>query len=312
MIINTGQRTDIPAFYSRWFYNRIHEGMVMVRNPYYPSQVLRYRLDPDVVDLIAFCSKNPAPMLDRLDEILKFRQFWFVTITPYGKEIEPHVPEMDDVIRTVRKLSGVVSPRCVAVRYDPIFLSENYSVDRHIDAFSHLCEELEGYTEMVVISFIDLYEKTKRNFPEVREVQSSERKTIGEAFAEIAANHHMKPYTCLEGRDLEPFGFDCSGCMTKEVLEHAIGEELKIPASRGEVRKGCSCLIGNDIGAYNSCGHGCLYCYANQDQTTVSARMKLHDPESPFLIGTSLPGDVVHDVRQERWGTGQTMLDLGF
>lgn len=312
MIINTGQRTDIPAFYSRWFFNRIREGTVLVRNPYYPQQVLRYRLDPEVVDLIAFCTKNPAPMLDRLDEISAFRQFWFVTITPYGKEIEPNVPDADDVIRSFRRLSELVSPRCAAVRYDPVFISEEYPIERHVEAFSHLCEELEGYTEMVTISFIDLYEKTKRNFPAVREVSPEERKKIGREFGRIAAAHHLRPYTCLEGRDLEPYGFCCSGCMTKEVLERAVGEELKVPASRTEARPGCSCLIGNDIGAYHSCGHGCLYCYANQDRGTVAARMKLHDPDSPFLIGRALPGDEVHDVRQERWRTGQMTLDLPF
>lgn len=308
MIINTGQRTDIPAFYSRWFFNRIKEGTVLVRNPYYPSQVARYRLDPEVVDLIAFCTKNPAPMLNRLDEISAFRQFWFVTITPYGREIEPRVPNMEEVLGSFRRLSDLISPRCVAVRYDPIFLSGDYPVKRHIEAFDRICRELDGYTEMVVISFIDLYEKTKRNFPGVREVPPSDRKRIGRAFGEIARAHHMKPYTCLEGKDLKPFGFDCSGCMTKEVLERSIGEELKIPSVHVRVRPGCSCLIGNDIGAYNSCGHGCLYCYANQDQETVKARMKLHDPDSPFLIGNAMPGDVVHDVRQERWSTGQMLL----
>ena len=98
MIINTGQRTDIPAFYSRWFLNRLQEGFVLVRNPYDPTHVTRYRLDPSVVDLLIFCTKNPAPMLPHMDELSSYRQFWFVTITPYGKDIEKNVPDRSQVM----------------------------------------------------------------------------------------------------------------------------------------------------------------------------------------------------------------------
>ena len=312
MIINTGQRTDIPAFYSRWFYNRIREGYVCVRNPYFETKVTRYRLNPDVVDLLCFCTKNPAPMLDRLQELSAYRQFWFVTITPYRRDIEPHVLEADAVIRSFQRLSEMVSPRCVGWRYDPILITDQYSVDFHIRAFRRMCGMLQGYTHQVVISFLDLYEKTKRNFPEAREVTQSERLEIGKAFSEIGASFHMKMRTCLEGEDLESFGYDCSGCMTKQVLEQAIGEEFCIPSSAApQARPGCSCLIGNDIGAYNSCGHGCRYCYANQDMELVRARMKWHDPTSPFLIGGSMPEDEVHDAVQKRWVTGQMVLTLG-
>ena len=105
MIINTGCRTDIPAFYSKWFINRIREGYVLVRNPYYPSQITKYLLNPEVVDCIEFCTKNPEPILKYLDELDKFKQDWFVTITPYGKEIEPNVPDKEKVIESFKKLS---------------------------------------------------------------------------------------------------------------------------------------------------------------------------------------------------------------
>ena len=105
MIINTGSRTDIPAFYSEWFYRRIREGFVMVRNPYRPTDVTRYLLDPSVADMIAFCTKNPAPMLGRLHELDAFRTFFMVTITPYGKDIEPYVPEPDRVMDAFAALS---------------------------------------------------------------------------------------------------------------------------------------------------------------------------------------------------------------
>ena len=107
MIIQTGQRTDIPAFYSDWFANRLREGYVLVRNPYNPQAVTKYLLDPSVVDMIGFCSKNPAPMLRYMDLLRPYHQYWFLTITPYGKDIEPNVPSVESVIDTFRKLSGI-------------------------------------------------------------------------------------------------------------------------------------------------------------------------------------------------------------
>ena len=123
MIINTGSRTDIPAYFSDWFFNRITEGYVLVRNPYYPSQVTKYLLDPKVVDAIIFCTKNPEPMLGRIDQLSRFSMLWFVTITPYGKEIEPFVPEKDQVLASFWHLSKAVGIDRVIWRYDPVFLS---------------------------------------------------------------------------------------------------------------------------------------------------------------------------------------------
>ena len=117
MIINTGMRTDIPAFYSDWFVNRLKAGFVLVRNPYNPRSVTRYRLAPDVVDLIGFCTKNPAPMLPYMDLLKPYGQYWFVTITPYGKEIEPRVPDKRNVLESFRRLSDIVGVDSIGWRY---------------------------------------------------------------------------------------------------------------------------------------------------------------------------------------------------
>ncbi len=308
MILNTGSRTDIPAFYSEWFMNRVREEVVMARNPFFPQQVTRYRIDPEVVDLIVFCTKNPAPMLPYMDELSAFRQFWFVTITPYDKEIEPAVPDKMKVCESFRQLSKETGRRCAGWRYDPIFLSDRYSVEYHLKAFERIASELEGYTEQVVISFIDLYEKTKKNFPEAKEVPPSERLILGKAMKEIAANHGMQVYSCLEGRDLEQFGVNTGGCMTKEVLEHAIGEELNVPSGVSPARPGCRCLLGSDIGAYNTCRHFCRYCYANYDRTSVLQNSRQHDPDSPLLVGRLHKDDQVKEARQIRYRTGQLTL----
>ena len=308
MILNTGSRTDIPAFYSEWFYNRVQEGYVMARNPFYPNLITRFRIDPDVVDLIAFCTKNPAPMLQRIEELSCFRQFWFVTITPYGKEIEPLVPDNREVCESFRQLSAAVGKRCIGWRYDPIFTHGKYTVQYHLQIFEKIASSLEGYTEQVVISFIDLYQKTKRNFPELKEVTKEDRLTLGEKMAQIAFRHGMQIYTCLEGTDLAPFGVNTCGCMTKEVLEHALGEELLVPSGLSPAREGCRCLLGSDIGAYNTCRHFCRYCYANYDKTSVLRNSKLHDPSSPLLVGYPQEGDQIREANQIRYRTGQLVL----
>jgi hypothetical protein len=308
MIINSGMRTDVPAYFSEWFYNRIREGYVLVRNPMYPQQVTRYRLTPDVVDCLCFCTKNPAPMLDRLEEIRAFRQFWFVTITPYGKEIEPNVPEKQQVMDSFRSLSKLIGVDAIGWRYDPIFLTEKYDLDFHIRSFEQMAAYLSGYVDQCVISFLDLYQKTRRNFPEGRAVTKEEQEQIGQAFAAIGDRYGIRIRSCCEGTHLAQFGVDVAGCMTREVLERAIGITLDVPKSMKTQREGCSCLMGNDIGMYHTCSHGCRYCYANHDQKTVRENVRFHDPASPFLIGGFREGDQIHEARQESYLDGQLRL----
>ncbi|NCB94663.1 MAG: DUF1848 domain-containing protein [Clostridia bacterium] len=305
MIINTGCRTDIPAYYSDWFYNRIKEGYVMVRNPYYPQQVSRYRLSPDVVDVLVFCTKNPEPMLERIDEIKQFHQFWFVTITPYGNEIEPNVPDKKAVMDSFKKLSQKVGLPSIGWRYDPIFISGQYSLEYHLDIFEKMARNLSGYVDNCVISFIDLYEKTKKNFPGVRRVGAQERAMIGEKFAGIGKKYGITIRSCCEGKELEKYGIDVSGCMTKSVMERAAGYVLHHPKTIKSTRPECECLLGNDIGMYNTCGHACIYCYANYDRKTVAENMRMHDPESPFLVGRALADDQVREAKQNLYGDGQ-------
>jgi hypothetical protein len=309
MIINTGSRTDIPAYYSEWFYNRIKEGFVCVRNPYYPEHITRYRLSPDVVDCLGFCTKNPTPMLQNIGALDAFDQFWFVTITPYGQEIEPGVPQKEQVIEAFCKLSEHIGISSVGWRYDPIFISGRYTLDFHLRSFEAMARKLSGYTNHCVISFIDLYEKTKKNFPGVRQVTREERICIGKEFVAIGKKYGITIRTCYEGYELEAYGVDCAGCMTQQVIEQAIDCTLDVPKSK-PAREGCNCLLGSDIGAYNTCGHGCLYCYANYDMEIVRQNMQRHDPNSPLLIGHIEPWETVKDAKQESWRDGQMRLSL--
>ena len=309
MILQTGNRTDIPAFYSEWFANRLREGFVLVRNPFNPVSVTRYRLDPSVVDLIVFCTKNPEPILRYKDLLAPYRQYWFVTITPYGRDIEPNVPDKDRVMDTFRRLSAIVGAKNMCWRYDPIFIDENWTVERHIRTFTEMCEKLSGTTDTVVISFIDLYEKVKRNFPEVRTVPFDVQLELTEALVNAAARHHMTVKPCGESRRLEAVGADCSGCMTQKVFERAVGQNLNLPPNPGN-RAECACYITGDIGAYNTCGHFCRYCYANTDKKAVRLAMEQHDPYSPMLIGHPGPEDIIHEAKQASWIDPQIRMQL--
>ncbi len=309
MIINTGQRTDIPAFYSEWFANRLREGFVCVRNPYNPNQVSRYRLDPSVVDVIGFCTKNPAPMLPHMDLLKDYGQYWFVTITPYGRDIEPNVPDKHRLLDDFKRLSDVVGIDAVCWRYDPVFLSERYNMEYHLRAFSQMASALEGYTKNVVISFIDLYPKVVKNFPEVREVAQDQRITLGKEIVQIASSHNMTVKPCAERDELSAYGADCSGCMKVSDYEKAIGKHLIVPKKKG-ARAECACYLSCDIGAYNTCRHLCKYCYANADPSVVIDNSRNHDPQSPFLIGNYLPNDRIHDVPLRSWIDNQTSLIL--
>ena len=310
MIIQTGMRTDIPAFYSKWFLNRIKEGYVLVRNPYNERQVTRYRLAPDVVDLIAFCTKNPAPMLPYMNVLKPYGQYWFVTITPYGRDIEPNVPDKEKVMDDFKKLSDIVGVDSMGWRYDPILVDDKHSVEWHITEFEKMAENLCGYTKSCVISFIDIYKKVERNFRGVREVSKKDRITLGKEFIKIAGKFGMTIRPCAEGDELTLYGADCSGCMTVNTFETALHVHLNVPKRKTNQRNGqCACLLGVDIGAYDTCGHLCKYCYANSNTELVKANMKKHNPMSPFLLGESMPRDVIHEAKQESWIDHQLRLD---
>ncbi len=271
-----------------------------MRNPYNPKQVNKYILDPRVVDVIGFCTKNPAPMFAYMDLLKDYGQYWFVTITPYGKDIEPNVPDKHKIIDDFKRLSDMVDIDSVGWRYDPIFLSDRYTIDYHLSAFEQIARELHGYTKTVVISFIDLYKKVQKNFPEVQPVSRENAIILGKAMIEIARKNGMVVRPCAEGDFLAKYGADCSGCMTVPVYEKAIGERLNVPkkkSARGE----CACYLTSDIGAYDTCMHLCKYCYANNDKRLVLENFKRHNPDSPFLIGEYEDGDEIHEVDAKSW-----------
>jgi DNA repair photolyase len=251
-------------------------------------------------------------MLKYLDELkAKYRMYWFVTITPYGKDIEPVVPDKNEVIENFKILSKSIGINSVGWRYDPIFIGNGFDVNKHIQCFKEMASKLKGYTNDVTISFLDLYEKVKRNAPDLRPPTKEECIEIGKAFAKIGKENNMIVHSCCEKTYLAEFGIDCKGCMSKEIVEKGIGT-LLFPPKRKNIREDCNCLMGNDIGAYNTCGHLCKYCYANANRTIVKENMKRHNPNSPFLVGNTMPGDKIHSATQKSWIKDEQQLIGGF
>ncbi len=290
MILFASGRTDIPAFYSNWFINRVKAGFVDVRNPF--NQKLVSRIYFSDVDLIMFCSKNPLPMINKLD-ILKVPVLFHVTITPYGKDVEPNIPDKRLIIDGVKKLSLVLSIDNVVVRYDPIFLSDKYNVDYHIRAFDKLCKNLNGYVNKIIVSFMDEYKnvRSNKNILKYRAFTREDYKKIGEAFSKSAMDNGMSVQTCFEDEDLTQYGFVKGECLSHELAYILTGKKFKSSNVRKE--KKCECVQMVDIGDYNSCMHMCKYCYANYDEKAVSNNFERHDDNSSLLIGSIQRDDVI-------------------
>ncbi len=291
MILNISGRTDIVAFYSEWLLNRLDEGFIDVRNPFYPKMVSRIFLED--VDLLFFCTKNPIPIIDKINDIKK-KVYFHVTLTPYKKNIEPNLPSKRDIINAIKKLSTIIRKNNIVIRYDPVFISDEYNLNYHIKAFDKICTLLDGYTNKILISFIDDYKNVRRNYKVLRfkPFTEHEYKVIGTSFSESAKKHNIEVHTCNEVRNLTEFGFIKDDCMSKEIAFRLTG---KVYNKKWKARKNavCKCVEMVDIGVYNSCKHFCKYCYANFDEKKVQENYNNHDPKSSLLIGRLKEDDII-------------------
>ena len=264
MILSVSRRTDIPAFYSEWFYNRLLEGYALVRNPMNPHQVSHITLTPDVVDCIVFWSKNPVPMLGKLSQLEKYMYYFQYTLNAYGKDMEPFVPLLSERLETFKKLATLLGPERVLWRYDPIGISAVYSVDWHIQQFGRIAHMLNGYTSQCTISFMDQYSCNKRALKDrgITTPTLDELLRLAAAFSSIARDNGLVLYTCAEEVDLSAYGIGHGKCIDPTRIEALLGCKLDIAKDPNQ-RPACGCCASIDLGLYHSCGHGCVYCYAN-------------------------------------------------
>ena len=310
MIISASRRTDIPTYYSEWLFNRLREEYVLVRNPMNTHQIGKISPSPNVVDGLVLWTKNPIPILDRLSELEKYNYYFQFTLNAYGKDVEPNVPSKNDtIIPAFIQLSKTVGRERVIWRYDPIFFNMDYTLEYHCKYFQKLVAMLSDYTEKCTVSFLDLYKNTARNIQPLQiQVESHEQQLeLLSAFSEIA--HHFGIYidTCAEAIELNGLQIPHACCIDKDRLERLGHYPLKVEKDKNQ-RPECGCVASIDIGAYNTCKNGCLYCYANYSGNAVQRNSEKHNPNSPLLFGEVGDGDSVIERKVKSWKTEQPEL----
>ena len=295
MILSVSRRTDIPNYYSEWFLNRVKEGYLYVRNPMNPHQISEIDIRPEVVDCIVFWTKNPEPMLARLDELKEYPYYFQFTLTGYGKDMEPGVPHKREVMIPVfQELSRRIGSGRVIWRYDPILFTEKYTMEYHKRAFAEIARCLKGYTCKVVVSFVDWYAKMGRNMKGIQLIspQEEQLRAFAGGLCDIAGANGMKMGACAEDMDLRECGIEPNCCIDRELAERLAGYPITAGKDRNQ-RSSCGCVESVEVGAYDTCRNGCRYCYANSSGERVRAAAGKCRADSPLLCGEAGPGDKI-------------------
>lgn len=296
MILSVSRRTDIPSFYAPWFFRRLEERFVYVRHPRKEQQVSSVDLSPELLDGIVFWTKNPLPMKQYLDSpLLKCPYYFQFTLNPYGKDMEPFVPnKQQKIIPALVELSEKIGKHRVMWRYDPIILSETYTMEYHKTYFEALVKRLHPYTNQCTISFLDYLSHTCENTKELKIFPENKTNLLElvEYFSRIAKKYHINLFSCGEEMDLTSLGIPVACCINKEQLECQEHYYLDVPKDKNQ-RAFCQCDVAIDVGMYDSCVNGCRYCYANRNHDVARLRHKKHNPESPLLYGALNASDEI-------------------
>lgn len=312
MIISASRRTDIPTYYSKWFFNRLKEGYVLVRNPMNAHQISKIPLNPDVVDGIVFWTKNPIPMLEKLDMLRDYMYYFQFTLNSYAQDVETHIPsKQSHVIPAFKKLSDLIGPNRVIWRYDPILLNDTYTPEYHIRYFEKIAKELSPYTKKCTISFIDFYRNTSRNVSglALHDFPQKVQRSLAEELAAIAHSYGLQIDTCAEGIELQEYGIEHARCIDDRLLSRLLNCPLEVGKDKNQ-RLECGCIESLDIGAYNTCRNGCKYCYANYSGKTVFTNSNKHNPESPLLFGEVGPDDKITERKVKSCKVTQIRFDV--
>lgn len=291
MIISVSRRTDIPAFYSQWFMNRIREEYCLTVNPFNRKQISRISLLPEDIDVLIFWTKNAQPLLQNLAELdaLGYRYLFHYTINAYPHALEPGVPTLSETLRTITTIVDRIGPERIIWRYDPIVLTHMTDLRYHVRQFHELARAMAGNTQRVMISFVDLYRKTQSNLKALADSEYSllkperrELEALASSLSETAHRFRLEIFACAEKEDWSPWGIQSGRCLDPSYLKQTFSFNLnsaKDPYQRPE----CGCIPSKDIGTYDTCLHGCLYCYAGSLARGERNYAK-HQPNSPFLI----------------------------
>jgi hypothetical protein len=296
VIVSASRRTDIPAFYAQWFLNRLNAGEVIIRNPFNPHQVSRVGINRQNVDCIVFWTKNPSSMMKRNTELNSYKipYYYLYTVNPYGKDLEPNLVDLQTRVEIFRALSGSLGNQRVVWRYDPIIFTDDMDVDFHKTQFASLARSLEGYTRRCVISFLHLNVKCRKNLKNFSLVEGSDdqRRELGSALRKTAASRNIELVSCALEHELTSVGIRNGKCIDDELISKITRKTLSVKKDRHQ-RAACNCVESVDVGAYNTCAHLCVYCYANSDAKRVVENVHMHDQQSPLLIGQLTENDRV-------------------
>ena len=294
MIVSVSRRTDIPAFYSEWFFDRLNQGFVYVRNPINKKMISKISLQEDNVDCFVFWSKNPKPFIKRIAELQRIPFYFQYTINAYDMDIEPFVPNKEVSIDTFIELSKTIGKEKVIWRYDPILLSNRYTIEYHLKQFESVANRVAQYTDKCVISFLDRYKKNEKNLTTsgVREFRSNEILLIAKQLKAIADLYNLQLETCAEDIELESIGIGHNRCIDRVLIEKILGRKINAREDKNQ-RAVCGCIESVDIGAYNTCRHGCIYCYANNDWKKGNDSFSTDVNNSPLLCGLVSETDTI-------------------
>jgi hypothetical protein len=285
-VVSASRRTDIPAFYSRWLVARLRAGFCHVANPF-GGQVLRVALRPeDVVALVLF-TRDPRPLLRHLPALTAegYRVYAHVTVNGYPRTLEPRSPWLPRATSAVGALADAIGADSVVWRYDPIVLTDETPEGWHIARFAGIADRLEGATRECVISFVDRYKKTERNLDAAGihpDWEVGERHlALAAELRGMAAERGIELRACAE-EALGGAGIPAAACLDRErvaAMRPDLGPRLRVTPTR----PGCGCCESIDIGAYDTCGFGCAFCYATETPALGLTRLREHDPADSIL-----------------------------
>lgn len=297
VIVSASRSTDIPAFYADWFINRIRAGYCCWVNPFNRE---KFKVSFEKTRMIVFWSKNPKPMLSRLDELesLGYKNYYFqVTLNDYVKEgLEPNVPSVEERIETFQALAKRIGKERVIWRYDPLILSDDLTVDVLLERIARIGRELRDSTEKLVFSFADIqtYRKVVKNLAGTtcREFSPDEKIAFARGLRNISLDLGLEMATCAEDIDLSAYGIKHNKCVDDDLMMRLFNADSKLmdfigaeydmldgwsikksKKDKGQ-RKACGCVISKDVGMYNTCPHLCKYCYANASDAIVMRNFK--------------------------------------
>lgn len=308
MILMIDGRTDIIQYYSLWLENRFKEGFLYVRNPAYPTKVQKIILDNEHIDAIMFTSKNFEPALELIKKLDKqFPCLYHYTITGYAKDIEPGVPTLGNRINTCQKLSEIVGSDKVFWRYDPVFLDSKHNLDFHASFFELIAQNLTGYVNRCIYSYVNLYDKVKRHMPELENWTDERKIEVAKVLGRIAKENKVPIQTCNCNLDLTQYGVGKSGCITKEIINTVLDLNVKDLKPNGAL--GCGhCYPVVNIGEYNTCLNKCKYCYASSDFEACQKNFEKHNQNSPYLIGNGSQFDEIYERESQSVKTNELNL----